>query len=1601
MLTKWRWSNSGESGGSQSLASQVVRSSRLVVGWRSHRVAVLCSAVIVSFAILPGFVATNSAPAAYMIWGGNFAGSLGYGGVNGPEFCHEGKPCAMTPIAVAGLSGSISAFGGPAVVMSNGTVMDWGTNLYGLLGNGTKEETVDATLPVKVSGISEAVAVASEGGNTRYALMANGTVKAWGSNELGQLGDGKIGLENDSNIPVTVLELSEVKQVVGGNQEGFALLKNGTVKAWGNTYGTTPKTLAGLSEVTALAAGGEFNMALLQNGTVLTWGRNELGELGDGTHVAKSGFVTVKELSGVAAIAAGDEDGFALTKSGTVMAWGANYYGQLGAGISNGPEECYLIPPKQSYCSTSPVAVSGLSGVTAIAPETALLANGTVMDWGDNRDGSLGDGTFTGPEECAVGTEGGKVACSKVPVPVDGVTAQAIGPQRAIGSFTAPNPHREELLSNANEGEPHYARSCTGKPVNCATGNESSSQTDLSVPGRGIPLTFTRTYNSLAAVNQKSAGSFGYGWSGSFGAHLVASPTEKQIEVVQANGSAVVFSGTPGTVGEFTAPAWAQAKLSLNSEHIYVYTLPSREVLKFNEQGELLSEADRNGNTTSLSYTEAGLLEAVTDPAGRKLTFAYNAEGLVESIKDPMGHTVKYAYEHGNLVSVTEPGEASPRWRYEYDSLHRLTKITDGRGGTTTNEYDGSNRVISQTDPASRTLTFEYGSLETKITNHATGAVTKEIFSEGGEPEAITRGYGTANATTEYETYNQAGEVVTVTDGNGHMTTYHYDLEGNRTLMLDAEGHETTWTYDTSHDVLTMTAPNGETTTTKRDSNGNPEAVERPAPGGATQDTTYKYNSNGELESTTNPLGHTWKYEYDNQGDKIAEIDPDGNKRTWEYNEDSQEITTVSPRGNVEGAERAKFTTKTERDQQGRAVKITDPLGHETKYGYDADGNLESVTDPLGHKTKYTYDADNELTKIEAPNGSITETGYDGAGQINSQTDGNKHTTKYTRNVLEQVTEVTDPLGHKWTREYDADGNLTKVTDPSKRTTTYVYSPTRRLKEVTYSEGTTHSVQYEYNAEGNRTKMVDGTGTSTFVYDQLGRMTESKDGHGNVVKYEYDLANELTKITYPNGKAVVRAFDQDGRLHTVKDWLEHTTTFSYNPDSSQTSTLWPSGTSGEDKYGYNEADQLSEVKMNKGTEALASLTYTRNADGLLTATTSKGLPGGESLSYEYDANSRLTKGAGVSYEYDAANNPTKLGTTTNTFNAADQLTEATGVKYTYNEIGERTKATPTSGAATTYGYDQAGNLTSLTRPKESKKAEVKDTYAYNGDGLRSSETISGTTHYFAWQTNEGMPLLLNDGTNSYIYGPEGQPIEQVSSTGVPQYLHHDQTDSTRLLTNEKGETGGKCSYSSYGTPTCEGTSTTPLGYNGQFTSADTGLIYLRAREYDPGTAEFFSVDPQEIVTGEPYNYAGDNPLEYADPSGDGLVSFVESAAATLACGFGGPEACASEQLAVTDLRVISNDVNAILNPCQAIEDREKSIADVLGGAATVAGSVVLPSAEGTIPSEARSLLEKTLAGRNALRLLGGLNGATSSLIGSAVTEQVTPGKSNNCGCERG
>lgn len=495
---------------------------------------------------------------------------------------------------------------------------------------------------------------------------------------------------------------------------------------------------------------------------------------------------------------------------------------------------------------------------------------------------------------------------------------------------------KTEEYGHNHRAMPNIVSVSCGGSVNCATGNESSSHTDVEIGGNpGLQL--TRTYNSQLAATQSTPGPFGYGWTASYGAYaqheeiFCERHTKEGTEHYLCADYLVVHEAEGGTVTfETGGTGWhpcglnVQASLYETGGGEFYYTLPGGTRLTFSSTGELLKEENSDGNATTLSY-ESGRLTKVEEPAKRTLTFAYNSEGLVKEAKSAQG-TVEYKYTSKNLTEVSDVEKHA--WKYAYNSSHEMTSETDPLSHVTTREYDSSDRVISEEDPMKRKRTWKYepteSGTETKVTQ-PNGSTTVMEFNTFFQLKGITQASGTPLAAkTTYE-YDKDGDLIATTDPNKHTTKYEYDDEYNRISETNADGDETKWTYNTEHEVVSATTPKGETTTIKRNEHGNPETIERAAPGSTTQTTTYKYAAKQELESVTGPLGRKWKYEYDGYGDKTAEIDPEGDKRTWSYNTASQETSTVSPRGNVTGGEPSKFTTSTERDAEGRPLKITEP----------------------------------------------------------------------------------------------------------------------------------------------------------------------------------------------------------------------------------------------------------------------------------------------------------------------------------------------------------------------------------------------------------------------------------------------------------------------------------------------------------------------------------------------------------------------------------------------------------------------------------------------------------------------------------------------------
>jgi alpha-tubulin suppressor-like RCC1 family protein len=325
-------------------------------------------------------------------WGLNRDGELGNGTTTN----------ASRPVTVTGLSGVRAITAGDyhaCALLTNGTVQCWGYNFHGELGVSrdgpamcTRRPSTTgqacSTSPVAVVGLSDVSALAA-GAYQTCALLSVGTVECWGYNAEGQLGDGSV---RTSSLPVHVVGLNGVAAIAAGGGTSCAVLKAGSVKCWGNGYRHTPVTVPGLNGVVAITAGYYYVCALLAAGTVKCWGSNAFGQLGNGTFKNSSRPVTVMGLRGITAIAGGEDHACALSSTGTVACWGYDQWGQLGARPNVTPTtNC----GDGSPCHPTPVVVHGLAGVAVITAgfkhTCAMLKTGSVVCWGYNGDGELGN----------------------------------------------------------------------------------------------------------------------------------------------------------------------------------------------------------------------------------------------------------------------------------------------------------------------------------------------------------------------------------------------------------------------------------------------------------------------------------------------------------------------------------------------------------------------------------------------------------------------------------------------------------------------------------------------------------------------------------------------------------------------------------------------------------------------------------------------------------------------------------------------------------------------------------------------------------------------------------------------------------------------------------------------------------------------------------------------------------------------------------------------------------------------------------------------------------------------------------------------------------
>jgi alpha-tubulin suppressor-like RCC1 family protein len=370
-------------------------------------------------------------------------------------------------------------------LLVGGKIECWGDDGYGQLGNGRTE---DSATPVKVRGIANARAI-STGGYHACAVLASGGIDCWGRNVRGALGDGSL---SDSSTPVPVSGITNAVSVSAGyiDDETCAVLATGTIKCWGSNKqgqlgdGTTidrtrPVTVEGITNATAVAAAGNHACAVLQTGALNCWGANDDGQLGNGTTTTSLTPTPVKGLGGVRAVAV-DPRGYscAALQSGAVYCWGHNPKNQLG----NGHQPEGSLVPVRVLGVTSAISIT-----TGMGHACALLSSGAADCWGYDDYGQLGVGDglpkISNPAPVRFGWSGDPLGRERAPSATSatpGLTAAATceeplcspsstQPGAAANSQTAPGNVGEAAPGAQEEPTPAGGPQPTVPPPACAT----------------------------------------------------------------------------------------------------------------------------------------------------------------------------------------------------------------------------------------------------------------------------------------------------------------------------------------------------------------------------------------------------------------------------------------------------------------------------------------------------------------------------------------------------------------------------------------------------------------------------------------------------------------------------------------------------------------------------------------------------------------------------------------------------------------------------------------------------------------------------------------------------------------------------------------------------------------------------------------------------------------------------------------------------------------------------------------------------------------------------------------------------------------------------
>ncbi len=967
--------------------------------------------------------------------------------------------------------------------------------------------------------------------------------------------------------------------------------------------------------------------------------------------------------------------------------------------------------------------------------------------------------------------------------------------------------------------------------INRVNGNLYLPQEDLIIRGLGFNIKPTRTYNSH---NKYIDGPFGMGWSHNYDMHLQIE-TSGDITVAEADGSFHAY--TLQADGSYLAPPSVHSQIKSDGSG-YLLRMKNGEVFSFDSAGVLMLETDKNGNNLHFSYS-GDELTSVYDDAGTGITYIYNTDGRVESLTEPSFGVISFTYDDaGHLIEVMDASGSSTKYAYYSDG--NMWRFIDGINGMDTFVYlkgpHGRDLVQyalrSEYDPVADSgvnaftkYEFEYFYPKFTQTTNARGFESLTIFDNAGSP--IQENGPICCGGISYKTWDSDKNLASITDANGHTTTFTYDAFGNMLTRTDAKGFMTSYTWQnedspTNYISLKIDETDALGRITAYDFNMNGNLIQNTDPSGS--QTLYTYTSEGLVYSTIDPMGEETLFEYDAEGNMISMLDPTGENTEIQYDDSNRIIGVYYPNDHaVEYLYDETGRTIEEKSSEYEwndvlvwdktanmylsipVISVLDATTTDKTRDYDGEGNLLLTTDENGHQTAYDYDESLSVLKSTADaKGETTEFGYDLNGNMIWRMDANGGLTQYVYDGLDRKIQDIDRLGQITYYAYDGVGNLLSTTDRNGHQTTYEYDElNRRIKTIDALGNEQVSV---YDSVGNMVSTTNARGyLTTMEYDELNRVVLTTDATGKTTGYEYDANGNRIEVTNLLGQSTFHYYDELNRIAKIQDPLGQETMFEYdsmgnkvkeidangnvklfdyNVDGRLISTTYATGS--VISYDYDDAGNMISITDGNGHTTYQEYNELNRVNKLIH-------PSGNFKTFSYDAVGNMVgrtdeNGQTTTYMYDTLNRRT-----------ATSYPDGTYIYNDYDNEGNLLQTLSTYGAGenVSYLYNQLNRITSKTVDYGDFQKTISYTYDENGNRLTMTDPLGGTTTYAYNALDRPASITDPSGDSTlYSYDTLGRRI-RVQYSGSPQSTNYTYDNAGRFVTLEHFSNGNPLSSYQY------------------------------------------------------------------------------------------------------------------------------------------------------------------------------------------------------------